>query len=191
MFLRMAGDAAEVDAIELGQRIAGAGVLGLASRRRGRARGSPGRSTTFSSTVPKRSRGGEDLGLALAPQADHLGVAAALEVEDAVVAPAVLVVADQRALGIGREGRLAGAREAEEERHVVAVAAVVGAAVHGEDALLRQQVVHHAEDALLDLAGVLGAADQHQALGEVDQDEGRGAGAVGRRIGVQPGQSMT
>ena len=51
-------------------------------------------------------------------QADGLGVAAALEVEDAVVAPAVLVVADEDPLGIGRERRLARARQAEEDRHV-------------------------------------------------------------------------
>ena len=38
-----------------------------------------------------------DLGLGLGREADRLRVAAALEVEDAVVAPAVLVVADQQA----------------------------------------------------------------------------------------------
>ena len=40
-----------------------------------------------------------DLGLGLGREADRLRVAAALEVEDAVVAPAVLVVADQQPLG--------------------------------------------------------------------------------------------
>ncbi len=59
--------------------------------------------------------------------------------------------------------------------------------------LLRQQVVEQAEDALLDLTGVAGAADQHLAPAEVDEDEGAGAGAVARRVrlvlgGVQDGE---
>ena len=66
------------------------------SRRRGRA-------TPFSSIDdvledrPEGVRRREDLGLGLGREADHLRVAAALDVEDARVAPAVLVVADQRA----------------------------------------------------------------------------------------------
>ncbi len=58
---------------------------------------------------PERARHPVDLGLGVGRQVDHLRVAAALEVEDAVCAPAVLVVADQGALGIGRERRLTGA----------------------------------------------------------------------------------
>ena len=42
-------------------------------------------------------RGGVDLRLGRGVEPDHLGVAAALEVEDAVRTPAMLVVADQRA----------------------------------------------------------------------------------------------
>ena len=56
----------------------------------------------------------EDLGLIPLRQPDALGVAAALEVEDAIGAPAVLVVADKPPRGIGRKGGLAGARESEE-----------------------------------------------------------------------------
>ena len=50
---------------------------------------------------------GVDLGLSLARELDHLGVAAALEVEEAVLAPAMFIVADQSARWIGRQGRLA------------------------------------------------------------------------------------
>ena len=57
-----------------------------------------------------------DLGLGLARELDGLGVAAALEIEDAVRAPAVLIVADQRAVRIGRQRGLAGAGQAEEQR---------------------------------------------------------------------------
>ncbi len=46
-------------------------------------------------------RGLVNLGLGLRPESNHLGVAAALEIEDAVVAPAVLIVADQRPLRVG------------------------------------------------------------------------------------------
>src|SRR5688572_9021739 len=63
--------------------------------------------------------GGEDVRLVHRRQADGLGVAAALEVEEAVSAPSVLVVADEAPLRIGRERRLAGARQAEEQRRVV------------------------------------------------------------------------
>ena len=83
---------------------------------------------------PERVRGGEDLGLGLGGEVDRLRVAATLEVEDAVVAPSVLVVSDQPPLGIGGERRLPRAGEAEEDRDV-AVRADVGRAVHRQDTL--------------------------------------------------------
>jgi len=76
--------------------------------------------------------------LVLLAQVDGLGVAPALEVEDAVVVPPVLVVADQVALRVGREGRFARPGEAEEERRVARLAHV-GRAVHGHDALQRER----------------------------------------------------
>ena len=117
---------------------------------------------------PVRARRLVDLRLGVRAQADHLRVAAALEVEDAVVAPAVLVVADQMALGIGGQRRLPGAGETEEDRHV-AVLADVRRAVHREDALERQPVVHQREDRLLDLARVEGAADEDLLTGRVER----------------------
>ena len=59
-----------------------------------------------------------DLRLALARQADALRVAAAFEIEHAVFAPAVLVVADQAPVRIRRKRRLARAGQPEEQRHV-------------------------------------------------------------------------
>jgi hypothetical protein len=56
------------------------------------------------------------------------------------VRPAVFVVADQRAVGVGRQRGLAGARQAEEHRGV-ALRADVGRAVHRHHALRGQQVV--------------------------------------------------
>ena len=59
-----------------------------------------------------------DIRLGLLVQVDNLGVAAALEVEHAVVVPAVLVIADQQTLGIGGQGGLAGAGQTEEDGSV-------------------------------------------------------------------------
>ena len=81
-----------------------------------------------------------------------------------------LVVADEGAVRVGGEGRLAGAGEAEEDGGV-AVLAFVGGAVHSSHAAQREEVVHHGEDALLHLAAVPGAADEGHALGEVEGHE--------------------
>ena len=67
-----------------------------------------------------------DIGLGVLVQVDDLCVAAALKVEDAVVIPAVLVVADQQALGVGGQGGLAGAGQAEEDGSVLALHIGVG-----------------------------------------------------------------
>ena len=84
--------------------------------------------------------GGEDFRLGLVREPDGLGVAAALEIEDAVRAPAVLVVAEQGAVGIGRQRGLAGAGQAEEQRDVAA-GPDIGRAVHRHHALRRADEV--------------------------------------------------
>ena len=104
-----------------------------------------------------------DLRLGLRRQLDALGVAAAFEIEHALRAPAVLVVADQRAVGIGRQRRLAGAGQPEEQRDV-AGRSDIGGAVHRHHALGRQVVIERGEHRLLHFAGVGGAADQDDAL---------------------------
>ena len=111
-----------------------------------------------------------DVRLGFLGELDGLGVAAPFEVEYAVVVPAVLVIADQLTLGIGGEGGLAGTGQAEEDGHVT-VLTHVGRAVHGGDAAQGQQVVHHGEHPLLHLATVPGAADELDALGQVESDE--------------------
>ena len=57
----------------------------------------------------------EDLRLLLLAKVDQLRVAAVLKVGDAAVVPSVLVVAEEGAMRIGRERRLARSRKAEEE----------------------------------------------------------------------------
>ena len=83
----------------------------------------------------------------------------------------MLVVADQGARIVGRQGRLAGARQPEKDCGV-AVGADIGRGVHRQHAARRQDEIQIAEDRFLDLAGIGGAADQHQPLGEIDEDEG-------------------
>ena len=128
-----------------------------------------------------------DLRLGGRRQVDHLGVAAALEIEDAPRAPAVLVIADQGARGVGRQGRLAGAGQAEKDR-AVALRADIGRAMHRQHVARRQHEIQIAEDRFLDLAGIAGAADQHEARGEIDEDEGLGADAVELRDGAEIGR---
>ena len=127
-----------------------------------------------------------DLRLVHGRKADHLGVAAALEVEDPGRAPAMLVVADKRTVGGRRKRRLAGARQAEEDRGV-AVLADIGRAVHRQHAALRQDVVQIGEDGLLDLAGIARPGDEDRAPGEIAGDDRRRAHAIALGLGLESG----
>lgn len=128
-----------------------------------------------------------DIRLLLGRQTDRLGVAAALDVEDTGVGPDVLVVTDEGAVGVGREGGLAGAGETEEEGDV-AVLALVGRGVEGQDVVLDGALVEHdGEDTLLHLARVLGTEDDHLLLGKVDGDRG----ARGHTLSVAVGGEGT
>ena len=99
----------------------------------------------------------------------------------------MLVVADQRALRIGRQRGLAGAGEAEEDRGV-AVGADIGRAVHRHHALFGQIVVQRGEHALLHLAGIIRPADQDDLAGEIDRDHVLRTHAVAFRIGPEARQ---
>ena len=113
-----------------------------------------------------------DVRLGVLVKVDDLGVAAALEVEDAVIVPAVLVVADQQALRVGGQSGLAGAGQTEEDGSVLALLIGVGRAVHGGHALQRQEVVHHGEHTLLHLAAVPGVDDDLLLAGDVEGNAG-------------------
>ena len=135
-----------------------------------------------------KADGVEDLGLVEGIQAFALGVAAALDVEDAHVGPAVLVVADQQARGVGRERGFTGAGQAKEHGGLVRDGVHAGRAVHGQHVVLDgQQVVHDAEDGLFDLAGVAGARDQNHPFLEVDDHGGAGVEALDRRVALIAG----
>ncbi len=120
-----------------------------------------------------------DLGLFVLAEVDQLGVAAVLKVGDAVVAPAVLVVAQQRPARIGRQGRLARARKPQQQGNV-AVRPLVGRAVQGQDALAWQHIVHHGEHQLLDAAGIGRAKDDAQPPVKVHGHGHVGGPAIGQ-----------
>ena len=105
-------------------------------------------------------------------QVDDLGIAAAFQVEDAVIVPAVFVVADKQTVGIRGQGGLAGAGQAEEDSSVLAFQVRVGGAVHGSNALQGKVVVHHGEHALLHFAAVPGVQDHLFMAGNVKGDAG-------------------
>lgn len=124
-----------------------------------------------------------NLGLLLGGKPNALGVAPTFDVEHTVVGPAVLVVADELAVRVCGKRGFARAAEPKEQRHVVAVDALVGGRVQGENVVVDgHQVEHHGENALLHLARVLGAQDHHLHLLEVDLDRGLGGHAL--RVGV-------
>ena len=109
-----------------------------------------------------------DIRLGVLVQVDNLCIAAALEVEHAVVVPAVLVIADQQTLGIGGKGGLTGSGKAEEDGGVLTVHIGIRGAVHGSDSLQRQVVVHHGEHTLLHLSAIPGVQDNLLAAGDVE-----------------------
>ena len=89
----------------------------------------------------------------------------------------MLVIADEQTLRVGGQGGLAGAGQAEEDGGVLAVQVGVGGAVHGGNALQRQEVVHHGEHALLHLAAVPGVQDDLLTAGDVEDNGGLGVEA--------------
>jgi hypothetical protein len=90
-----------------------------------------------------------NIGLLLGGETNALGVATTLDVEDTSVTPAVLVVTDQGTLGVGGESGLASSGETEEDGYV-AVLALVGGRVEGEDVVLDGHlVVEDSEDTWL------------------------------------------
>ena len=115
-----------------------------------------------------------DIRLGFLIQINDLCIASAFEVEHAIVVPAVLVVAYQQALGVGRQRGLAGAGKAKEDGGILAVHVGIGRAVHGGDTLEGQIVVHHGEETLLHFAAVPGVDDDLLAAGEVEYYRGLG-----------------
>ena len=118
-----------------------------------------------------------DVGFVLFREVDNLGVAAAFVVEDALVVPSVLVVADEFTLRICRKGSLACAGEAEEYSCRSLLHVGVGRAVHRSNAAEGVEVVHHREHTLLHFAAVPGVDDYLFALLDVERNNSLGVEA--------------
>ena len=99
-----------------------------------------------------------DYGLGLFIEIDELGVTTVLKIGNSVFRPTRLVIADEPTIRICGQGRLTGARETEEYRGVVADADVAGT-VHRQMSQIREQIVHHRENCLLDQSAIVSAAD--------------------------------
>lgn len=127
--------------------------------------------------------GVENIGLLLSRETQALGVAAALNVEDAGVGPAVLVVSDQKSVGVGRQSSLSGSGQAKEKSDI-AILALVGRRVQSKHLVLDgHEVEHDSEDTLLHLTGVLSSQNEHLHGLEVDVDRGVGGHSRGVSVG--------
>ena len=123
-----------------------------------------------------------DFGLAVGGKMDALRIATAFDVDNTLIGPVVLVVANELTRGFGRKRRFAGARKTKEETGI-AVVAFVGRAVHGKEALLRHEIIHDREDALLHFARILGAEDDEFAALKVEVDGSRRSEGFSCRVG--------
>lgn len=125
-----------------------------------------------------------DLGFFFGGQTDALGIAATLDIEDTLVSPDVLVVANQVPVTCGAECRLPSTGKAEEECDI-AILTDIATGVQGKVTFLGHEIVHDGEDTLLHFTGVLGAEDDHLALLEVEGDGGRANDPGNMLVGVE------
>ena len=131
--------------------------------------------------------GGKNFRLGFFRQIDHFGVTAAFKIEHAIFRPAMLIIADQFAIGVGRQCGFAGARQAEENR-AIAIRPDIDRTMHRHDALGRQSIIEHGKHRFLGLTGIRCAANQNHFLVKIDRNHGLGAAAVARRIGFETGE---
>ncbi|KAH3664895.1 hypothetical protein OGATHE_003710 [Ogataea polymorpha] len=125
----------------------------------------------------------ENFWLFLGRQIETLGVAAALDVENTVVGPAMLVIADQLPVRVCAERGFSCSRQTKEERHVAVLHALVGRRVQCQHLVLhRHEVKHHGENTLFHLTSVLGSQNDHLHLLEVDLDTGGRRHAFGEHV---------
>ena len=139
-------------------------------------------STTFSSTASETERL-ENIRLVFRREIDRLGVTAAFDVEDAVVAPDMLVVADEVALRVGGKRRLARAAQPEQrdEELPLCLSAVAEQCIESRPRFGRE-VIRHRENALLHLAGVFGAENDEFPVFEAEVNARLGINAGGEAI---------
>ena len=112
---------------------------------------------------------------------DTFCITAALNIENAMIAPAMLIITDKLPVRIRRKRCLAGTRKSKEQRRT-AICADIGRAVHRQDAFLRQNIVHHRENGLLHLTSITAATNEHHLFIEIQDDERLGMRMIQFRL---------
>lgn len=114
------------------------------------------------------ANGVENIRFLLCRQANTLGVAPTLDVENTCIRPAVLIVTDQISVGVGRKGSLSSPGKSEEDSDI-SVLALIGRRVKGENVVLDGHFIkENGENTLLHLTGILSTKNDHLFLGKVD-----------------------
>jgi hypothetical protein len=111
-----------------------------------------------------------DIWFLLGREANALGVATTLDVEDTSVRPAVLVVTNQGTLGVSRQGGLSGSGQTEENGDI-AILTFVGGRVQGEDVVFdRHLIVENGKDSFFHFPSILSTKDNHLLVLEVESN---------------------
>jgi hypothetical protein len=114
----------------------------------------------------------ENVRFALGREVDRLRVAAAFDVEDALIAPNVFVVANEMTFWICRQRGFPRATETEKQRRHACLFIGCGRAMHREQPALRRKVIGHCEHAFLHFTRVFGAEDNKLLVLEAEIDGG-------------------
>ena len=131
----------------------------------------------------------ENLRLGIFAQMHTFCIAAAFNIKDAVLAPAMLVIAHQSTRAIGRQRGFARAAQAKEQRRI-ALGTHIGRAVHGKNIMAGQQIIHNGEDALLHFAGIFTAANEHHLFRQIQNNKHFRMHAIQLCIGIHAGHAQ-
>ena len=119
---------------------------------------------------PECARGCINVRFRLGRETDDLCVASPLEVEYAMLTPAVFIVADQRPFRVGGKRRLSRTGETKKQRCVSSLAEI-GGAMHRENVAFRQQIIQNRKNGFLDLPCIGCPADDTETLCKTDNDK--------------------
>src|SRR6185312_11234239 len=118
-------------------------------------------------------------------QPGAFGVTTSLKVKYGIIAPAMLVVADQPAFRIGRQRGFSGTRKAKKYSGI-AFSARIGRAVHGQYAFfVGKYKIQYRKNAFLYFARIAGSANQDNFFTEINDRKIMLPGPVNCRIGFK------
>lgn len=82
----------------------------------------------------------------------------------------MFIITDQASLGVGTESCFSSARQSEKESGITLLDSFVATRVQRKDSEVRHPVVHHSEEPLLHLSGILRAQDDRRSSRHVQSD---------------------